>query len=79
MLLGEEGPGEGFSSGLLVQDAGSQHLVHIMLCVVLHLLSDDSDDSRKSLPSAVIPSVFLTVSMFSSVVSHSASETGARQ
>ena len=30
MLLGEEGPGEGFPSGPPVQDAGLQHLVHIL-------------------------------------------------
>ena len=30
MLLGEEGPGEGFPSGLPVHDAGPQHLVHIL-------------------------------------------------
>ena len=40
-----------------------------MQCVVLPLLSDDLGDGRKSLPSGHIPSVFLTISMFPSVVS----------
>ena len=38
---------------------------------VLLFLSNDSDDGRKSLPSALIPSEFLTVLMFPSVVSPS--------
>ena len=39
-----------------------------MLCVVLLLFIDDSSDCRKLLPSAFIPSMFLTASMFPSVV-----------